>query len=142
MKKVYLASPFFNEKELGAVLQVENILESKGFDVFSPRKLDYSDLGIGTNAWSQAIYGKDVEEIHHSDILVVLYHGNYSDSGTAFEIGYAVALGKKVILVHVDRDNDSNLMCHEGSHTNIYLDELETYNFELLPKVAYVGKMF
>ncbi len=140
--KVYLASPFFNEKELDAVMKAEQILEGKHFNVFSPRKLDYSDLGIGTNEWSKAIYKTDIEEIHNADVMVVLYHGNYSDSGTAYEIGYAVALGKKVILVHVDRHNDSNLMCHEGAHTNIYLDELENYNFDETPVIAYTGKMF
>ena len=35
--KIYLASPFFDDKELENVKKAEEILFSRGFDVFSPR---------------------------------------------------------------------------------------------------------
>ena len=47
----------------------------------------------------------------------MLYWGNYSDSGTAWECGYAYATGKPVIVLQLGES--SNLMIHEGSHTNL-----------------------
>lgn len=35
--KIYLASPFFNEKELENVKIAEKILTERGFSLFSPR---------------------------------------------------------------------------------------------------------
>lgn len=140
--KIYIAGPFFNEKELQFIEQTEHIITKKGHTFFSPRTLDFTQLGIGTNEWSQSIFNEDIKEINNCDLMVVLYHGNYSDSGTAFEIGYAYAKGVKVILVHVDRENSSNLMCHEGCTTNIYFDELSNFDFENIISHPYTGKMF
>ncbi len=36
----------------------------------------------------------------------------------------------------------SNLMVHEGCHSNISFDELEEYDFEMMPAKPYKGKMF
>ena len=52
-----------------------------------------------------------------------------------------VGVGKPVILVHVDASNDSNLMLHSSSTTNIYLSDLATYDFERLPEYKYMGAM-
>ena len=49
--KVYLASPFFSEKELEAVREAEEILEQRGFTVFSPRKYQISEEKQGSPAW-------------------------------------------------------------------------------------------
>ena len=47
MKKVYLASPFFNDAELDRMKSVLKVLrEEKGFDVFAPYELK-SDLEFG-----------------------------------------------------------------------------------------------
>ena len=72
---------------------------------------------------------------------MVLYYGNYSDTGTAWECGYAFAKGKPVILVHVNDEADSNLMMHCGCHSNIRLKELGDYDFKTLPIYEYSGAM-
>ena len=137
---IYLASPFFNEEELANVERAEKIFERRGFEFFSPR-LHPSPGTVGTTEWARNAYAKDIEELSRADAVVVLYYGNYSDSGTAYECGYATALGKPVVLVHVDPDADSNLMLHIGATTNISLGDLETYDFETLPVFEYEGDM-
>ena len=108
--KIYLASPFFNEKEIKKLSAAEEILHSKGLD-------------------------------DNADMVVMLYHGNYSDSGTAWECGYAFAKGKPCVVVHFGEP--SNLMVHEGSHTNLMgLEELRTYDFSTAQKYKFEGKMF
>lgn len=138
--KIYLASPFFNETELTAVKRAEEILEKRGFTVFSPRKHPITAEREGSPAWSKATFIADRTYIDWADVVVMLYHGQYSDSGTAWECGYAYGARTPVLVVQLGEN--SNLMVHEGCHANLSLDELETYDFERMPLRGYEGPMF
>ena len=138
--KVYLASPFFNDEEVKAVEAVEEILRSKGLDFFSPMRNQMDKLEAGTRHWSIETFMNDVKFIKACEIVVAIYHGNYSDSGTAWEMGYAYATDEPVITVHLGEA--SNLMVHEGSHANLTLEQLENYDFEELESSYYEGEMF
>lgn len=140
MKRVYLASPFFNQLEVRHVKQVEKILKAKGLEVFSPMANQMEHLEAGSRQWSIETFRNDVKFIDWAEIVVAIYNGNYSDSGTAWELGYAYGTNKPVIVVHVGKD--SNLMVHEGGHANITLEELRDYDFEKLPSSFYSGAMF
>lgn len=135
--KIYIASPFFNEKELENVKKVEKILIDRGFSVFSPR---LHEMRTGdTKLWSKENFINDKRFIDWADAVVMLYYGVYSDSGTAWECGYAYGTNTPVVVVHLG--DDSNLMVHEGCHTNITLDDLKTYDFNMMPSYPYEGKM-
>ncbi|WP_353856748.1 nucleoside 2-deoxyribosyltransferase [Bacillus sp. Bos-x628] len=140
MKRVYLASPFFNELELSAVKEIAEILKSKGLEVFEPMLNQMEGLEAGTRHWSIETFRNDVKFIDWAEAVVMVYFGNYSDSGTAWEAGYAYGTQKPVIVVHVGED--SNLMVHESAHANLSIAELRTYDFEILPSSNYTGKMF
>ncbi len=138
--KIYLAGPFFNETELENIKKAEKILTERGFELFSPRlnevRVDISDKA----RWSRETFENDRRGIDGCDAVVMMYYGAYSDSGTAWECGYAYAAGKPVVVVHLG--DNSNLMVHEGSASNITLCELSDYDFEKLPHKAYEGEMF
>lgn len=135
--KIYIASPFFNEKELENVKKVEKILIDRGFSVFSPR---LHEMRTGdTKLWSKENFINDKRFIDWADAVVMLYYGVYSDSGTAWECGYAYGTNTPVVVVHLG--DDSNLMVHEGCHTNITLDDLKAYDFNIMPSYPYEGKM-
>ena len=137
---IYIASPFFNEFELETISRVEEILQERGYEIYSPRlHEDREDKEIVPD-WCKKTFLKDVEAINHSSRMLMIYHGNYSDSGTAWECGYAFALGIPVVALHVGED--SNLMIHESVRANISMDELMTYDFEKLPKKKFDGKAF
>ena len=139
--KIYLASPFFNEEELKNVQKAEEILMNRGFQVFSPRLNEVrTDENTQSALWSKETFMNDKRFIDWADAVVMLYQGGYSDSGTAWECGYAYGTHTPVVVVHLG--NDSNLMVHEGSHSNISLDDLVTYDFEKMPSLPYNGKMF
>ncbi len=141
MKKIYIASPFFCEEETTVLSKVEKNLKERGYDVFSPREHEVREGNVGKPEWSKATFINDKNAIDWCDVVVMLYFGNYSDSGTAWECGYAFATNKPVIVVQLGES--SNLMIHEGSHSNVLgLEELFTYNFETMPKYAFKGKMF
>lgn len=137
---IYLASPFFNDEELANIKKAEEILMNKGFNVFSPRLNEVRDIDSTQKAWwSKETFLNDKRFIDWADVVVMLYYGAYSDSGTAWECGYAYGTNTPVVVVHLG--NSSNLMVHEGCHSNITLDELENYDFTMLPSKPYTGNM-
>lgn len=139
--KIYLASPFSNEKELENVKIAEKILTERGFSLFSPRLNEVrTDKNTQQSWWSKETFMNDKKFIDWADVVVMLYYGGYSDSGTAWECGYAYGTNTPVVVVQLGED--SNLMVHEGCHSNITLEELKTYDFEMLPAKPYKGKMF
>lgn len=138
--RIYLASPIFTETELKNIRNTEALLRGKGHQVFSPSENDFSEYPVGTNAWSTYVFNIDRKYIDWADCVVMLYYGAFSDSGTAWEAGYAYGTNKPVVVVHCGED--SNLMVHEGCHTNITLEELQTYDFDKMPSSLYKGKMF
>lgn len=138
--KIYLASPFFNDEELGNVQRAEKILMSRGFDVFSPRLNEVrTDCNTQQSLWSKETFMNDRKFIDWADVMVMLYYGAYSDSGTAWECGYAFGTNTPVVVVHLGEN--SNLMVHEGCHTNITMDELSDYDFNMMPTKSYEGNM-
>lgn len=139
--KIYLASPLFNEEEINNIAKTETILRELGHTVFSPREHEVRDETVGTHAWSLSTFNNDRRYIDWCDAMVMLYYAGYSDSGTAWECGYAYGTHKPVIVVHCGPD--SNLMVHEGCHTNLNsIDELKDYDFDLMPAYSYSGEMF
>ncbi len=147
MPKIYIASPFFNEREIDNLSRVERLLEDRGFQVFSPRQHEVrSEETKGQSWWSKETFLNDKRFIDWAEVVVMLYYGCYSDSGTAWECGYAYGTHTPVVVVHLESDpnNGSNLMVHEGCHTNLSsIAELEDFDFDLLlPVKPYEGKMF
>lgn len=139
--KVYLASPLFNEEENMYIDIATNILRERNIEVWSPREHETRNgAAVGTAAWARETFLMDREAITNSDAIVCLYHGNYSDSGTAWELGFASAWNIPIILVHFG--NDSNLMCHCSAVANIHMKDLYNYDFSTMPKIEYEGKMF
>ena len=139
--KIYLASPFFNDEELKNVKKAEEILMKRGFQVFSPRLNEVrNDENTQSALWSKETFMNDKRFIDWADAVVMLYYGGYSDSGTAWECGYAYGTHTPVVVVHLG--NAANLMVHEGSHSNIQLEDLATYDFDKMPALPYNGKMF
>lgn len=136
--KVYLASPFFNDIEIERMRSVQEVLVKKGLDVFAPFEHQNKHLEFGTKEWRDATYNGDVNGINNADIIVaIISNGNYSDSGTAWEIGYGVAKGIPVIVVNLS-DKEINLMIADSLHAYISsIEELEGYDFEKLETKTY-----
>lgn len=100
MKKIYLASPFFNNDELvlyrSAILQ----LRGAGYEVYVPQEHEIENAwDLSNEDWARAVYLADVKAIRDCDVVMVLNFGMYSDSGTAWEAGYAFAM--KTPTIHV-----------------------------------------
>lgn len=134
--KIYLASPFFNEREIENISQAVEILKRKGYEVFVPMEHDVENKENLTNAqWAEEIFKIDRNGIDNSDVVVLLYGGMYSDSGTAWECGYAYAKGKKVVVCCYNIEQ-TNLMIVNGCHAFLNsIDALLDYDFEKMPVI-------
>lgn len=109
---VYLAGPFFTMNEKRFVTECRNILKAMGVTVFSP----YHDVGEGE---AEDVVPKDIEAIDVCDCVFAIVDG--LDSGTLFEIGYAVAKGKKVV-VYVENETEGTLKMLKGTGCEIESD--------------------
>ena len=142
MKKVYLASPFFDDAELERVDKVKEILDLKGLEVFSPKEHQNEHLEFGSIEWRKATFKNDVKHIDWCDVVVaIICKGNYDDSGTAWELGYAYATNKPVVLVNITGET-INLMIADSIHALITsYDELKEYDFEKMEKKPYLNSV-
>lgn len=101
--KVYLASPFFNQKERENVKVMAAKLRSYGYEVYVPMEHDVEDAWEKPNhIWAKEVFEADVAAIRAADIVVALVYGMTDDAGTAWEIGYAYGTGKPVYTVPFD----------------------------------------
>lgn len=115
-KKVYLAGPFFTMSERWLINEFFCVLENFGFKVFSP----LHDVGMGE---PDEVVGPDLEGLKDADIIVAVLDG--LDSGTLFEVGYAISMGKKVVGFCQNETKESLTMIL-GSGGFVYDDFLTT----------------
>jgi nucleoside 2-deoxyribosyltransferase len=100
MRTVYLAAPLFSEAELDFNRKLRNMIKSAGFNVFLPQE-DSNNIKDEKNR-QNIIFNKNLAAIEKADVLVAVIDGTDVDSGTAWEIGYAYALGKPMFGLRTD----------------------------------------
>jgi nucleoside 2-deoxyribosyltransferase len=123
--KIYLAGPFFTFNQRWLVNEVWNALKSYGLNVFSP----FHDVGHGK---AKDVVDKDLKGLDESEIVFAIIDG--LDSGTLFEVGYAVSQKKKVIA-YVQNENEESLKMLEGSGC-IIEDDLTTAIYKTFWELA------
>lgn len=133
--KIYLAGPFFNPAELKDNQLARVILRNKGLDVFVPQEHKIPDGENMSNIlWSKKVYEMDRDAILKCDIIVCIYYGLYSDSGTAWEIGFAKCLGKKIVVVHTNSQLASLMISSCADYNLNSFKDLEDFDFYDLNK--------
>jgi len=104
-RQVYLAGPFFDLAQVWMVQQARANLQEMGLRVLSP----YHDIGLGS---AEDVVVKDLEGIRDSDLVLAITDG--LDAGTLFEIGYARAFNKPVVI-YSERHEGESLKMMKGS---------------------------
>lgn len=100
---VYLASPFFNNRERAVKAQVKAHLEQAGIAVIDPQGGgDPMSWEQNNNQWGRKIFKKDLNRIYEADKVIAIDWGLYGDCGTAWEIGYAYGMNKCILVVVPD----------------------------------------
>jgi nucleoside 2-deoxyribosyltransferase len=96
MKKIYFAAPLFSISERAYNLNCATVLEDEGYEVFLPQR-DAGELGV--NGYASDIYYKDITGLDGANAVVAVLNHRALDEGTVYEIGYAHAKGKPVIIL-------------------------------------------
>ncbi len=99
--KVYLAAPLFSEAEKAYNLQVCDLLKRHFFEVYLPQTVG-DDTACRESSAHRMIYEKHLQALDRADIVVAIIDGADADSGTAWEMGYALALGLPVVALRTD----------------------------------------
>jgi nucleoside 2-deoxyribosyltransferase len=132
--QVYLAAPLFSEAERSYNRSIEELLRKNFFDVYLPQQAG-DDSEIRDKAEQGLIFSKNLKALESADIIVAIIDGADADSGTAWEMGYAFARGKKVIGLRTDfrrsgNHEKVNFMLEESAivvtNTNHLLDEIKS----------------
>lgn len=133
--KVYLAGPFFNNEEKDLIKRLENHLEKRSHNVFSPSR----DGGILEKNASLnnriSIFSQNIGAINWCDVVVAIIDNR--DSGTIWEMGYAYALGKPIIA-YSDKGYTLNVMLAEAVES-LALNEDELDESLKGKKIHYTG---
>lgn len=119
--RIYFAAPLFTTGERHFNAALGALLRSGGHEVFMPQDQE-SDAQDPPR-----IFRTDVGGLDWSNVVVGIVDGGDPDSGTSWEIGYAYATGRPIVLLRTDfRTWDD-----KGAPYNIMLSESATERFEL-----------
>ena len=116
---VYLAAPLFSDAERRFNATIAALLKAQFFRVHLPQEI--GDCSANRDEDHHAmIFQRNIRALAESDIVVAVIDGADADSGTAWEMGYAFASGKRVIALRTDfrrvGDNERvNLMLEYSS---------------------------
>lgn len=99
--QIYLAAPLFCVAERDFNRKVARRLREAGFDVWLPQESQL--VKEGTLEEKKLIYEADIIALKKCDVVVAVLDGVDVDSGVAFEVGFAVALGKPVVGLKTDQ---------------------------------------
>jgi nucleoside 2-deoxyribosyltransferase/predicted secreted protein len=99
--RVYLAAPLFSEAERTFNASVARLLKTNLFEVHLPQAAG-DDSDTRNTREQERLFLLNKKALEDSDIIVAIIDGADADSGTAWEMGYAVALGKPVIALRTD----------------------------------------
>ena len=125
MYDVYLAAPLWTAKQKERIASLAEVLRREGYSVFVPMEHEIDNAwDMPQHEWSKRVFDADIEAIRNSAAVVAIYNGLYSDSGTAFEIGYAHALGKDIYVVPCLETNEISLMIKNAVKNPYLLDEV------------------
>ena len=123
----YIAGPLFNEKEQEFLEDINAVCRAIGISTYLPSQ----DGGLLSDDNDDEVFQTDIDALNKADIVVASLNGVDVDSGTAFEIGYAFAIGKKLFGLHTDfrtfsPTSEVNLMLLKSCVMCHSLQELDT----------------
>ncbi len=95
--RVYLASPWFKNNERVMYTQILQKMRAEGHEVYAPVEHEVPNAwDLSNEEWGRQVFFADIKAIDECEEVWVLNFGMYSDTGTAWECGYAYAKGKTV----------------------------------------------
>ena len=132
MKQIYIAGSFSTDEEKDLLNKmIEKVkIDYPDYNLYIPmdhfvpggNDKDENDNYIMPNdVWAKKVFDMDVNAIDNSEMIIALYRGRYSGTGTAWEIGYGYA-NKIPITLYVPDNTDTTSLMIVNSATNVISD--------------------
>ena len=128
MSKIYLAGSLHTDELKSRIKTVVNFLRERGNEVYSPMELKIPNAwDISNQEWARKVYENDIKELTKADMVVCIYNGfNFAGgTGTAWELGFARAQGKDVIVLCTDIKAKQSLMIINSGRVVMPFEEYE-----------------
>lgn len=118
---VYIAGPLYTPAQRRYLEGLAEKFESNGVPTFLPHR----DAGIAESDEdrSRTIFEQNVEHVRDATAVVAVLNGFDVDSGTAFEIGYAVSIDKPVVGVLEDLRTSEEVAMGDDSDINLMITQ-------------------
>jgi Nucleoside 2-deoxyribosyltransferase len=126
--RIYLAAPLFSEAEKHYNRYVRDLLRQAGYDVYLPQEQG-EDARRRTKEDDRTIFTGHLRTLDQAQMVIAICDGADSDSGTAWEAGYAYAKGIPVIALRTDNrmigpERMINLMLEQSAHVVMSIEGL------------------
>ena len=121
--KVYLAAPFFTDKQKNDKSTVKAALGfRKDIEILDPQDFDLGLSGweMTNHQWGKKVFDADVKALLEADVVVAIDYGLYSDTGTAWEIGYAYGACIPTIILVPDETISIQHSLMIGSSSTVF----------------------
>ena len=158
MKKLYLASPLGFSPENSAYLnQIKVTLASQGFEIFDPweqkqfagrlenaaREQDFAARVAAFKVIAQEIGSCNEGGIRWANFILAVLDGAEVDSGTAAEVGFGSALGKKCYGLRTDlRDSGDFIGLPVNLQVLHFIEKSGGKMFRSIAEISITGHAF
>ena len=113
--KIYLASPLFTDEEKKNIIFVANKLRDFGHEVYVPMEHTVENAwDLPNHVWAKKVFEEDIQAIREADSVVAITYGMTDDAGTAWEVGFAYALEKKILIIPINTTTYSLMVCQSA----------------------------
>ncbi|MFM2105334.1 MAG: hypothetical protein RL338_366 [Chloroflexota bacterium] len=119
--RIYFAGPLFTSAEREWNERLRDRLVAAGHEVFLPQEQEFDATT------PQQTFESDVRHVDWSEALVAIMDGEDPDSGTCWEVGYAYAKGKPIVMIRTDFRSWGE----PGDPYNLMLTRSATLRYEL-----------
>ena len=109
-RQVYLAGPFFDESQLDQIVRVEQMLTKRGISFYSPHREMRFKRGMPRVVAQRC---KHLNQVHCNKSKLVLACLSWPDTGTAWELAWAEAMGTYRLGFTSNAHVEMNLMVRE-----------------------------
>lgn len=120
---IYIAGSFSNKEEREELEQMISIVRGMYPDeeLFIPmehfvpggnEKDENGNYIMPNDVWGRKVFEMDIDGLNQCNTVANLYRGRISGTGTAWELGYAYATGKRILQFIANDTEIVSVMCY------------------------------
>lgn len=147
MKNIYVAASFAyadrnkTEERKALIKQVvEQIKTNLQANFYLPQELKIENAwDYSLEEWGRKVYQEDLSHLISADTIVFISFGKENNAGAVWEVGFIAGLNaaaesnnKNIIMIKMNNEAES-LMITNSVNTIITKEEIDKYNWELMP---------